>query len=232
MTSTALPGPVTGMSTARWRRVQVASGVAFSLFLVLHLAATFSAPFGAAAFDRVQGFGRAIYQVPVLEVLLAVTVALHVLAAVMRARSGGVPAVRGRRRLHRIAGVFLAVIIVEHVAGTRLPAWVGGADASFVGPAFTLAWLPQWFAPYYFVLAVAGMAHGLYGGLTALGERGVRRALAVRDGHAYPVLLGLGACATLLALAAFAGLLFPIADPFDSDFGRWYLSFTSGDGGG
>jgi succinate dehydrogenase/fumarate reductase cytochrome b subunit len=231
MTHTALSAPSRGRFAVPWRRLQVASGVAFSVFLVVHLAATFSAPLGPGAFDRVQGFGRALYQVPVIEVLLAVTVAVHVLAAIMRAR-GGVPAVRGRRRLHRVAGMFLALIIVEHVAGTRLPAWLGGADASFVGPAFTLAWLPEWFAPYYFVLAVAGMAHGLYGVLTALGERGVRGALAVREGHAYPVLLALGAGATLLALAAFAGVLFPIEDPFDSDFARWYLWFTASGAGG
>jgi len=211
-----------------WARVQAASGLIFATFLAVHLATTFSAIFSPDAFTAVQRTMRIGYQFVVLEIGIAAAVLVHIVAGIKRWRRLGPQAGRARR-LHRWTAVFLALVIFEHVTGTRGLNLYSGADTGFGAVSFTLHWFPEWFAPYYLVLGSAGIFHALYGGLTALSRFGWHPAIRLRGSAALWWTSAIGVGAIGLALAAFAGLLYAVPDAFDNDYARFYLD-TLGEG--
>jgi succinate dehydrogenase/fumarate reductase cytochrome b subunit len=205
-----------------WPRVQALSGLCFAGFLTLHLAATFSAILGEDAFTFVQHAGRRLYQFPILEVGLVVAFVAHLCAAWKLRRRGG--AASGlRRRLHRLAGIWLLVFVAGHALATRGVALAGDVDSGFDAVAFSIAWMPAWFLPYYFALAMAGLYHAWWGSLTALGRLGWRRPGLLRLRPAFWAVPLAGLVLVPLALARFAGLLGDIGDPMASDYARYYL---------
>ena len=211
----------------RWRRVQAASGLTFALFLLAHLTNTLFALGGAGAYDGVQGSLRAVYQLPAVEILLlGLVLPAHITAGIARARlrrrSG-----RGTAgpvvRMHRLAGWLLVVVVYWHAAAVRLPALLFDAPPRFSGVSFALHWLPAWFYPYYFVLALAGFYHLFVGGALALSRFGMR--VRAPTQRAATITTACGAIIFACALLAFGGVLFELADPFASDYARITFDF-------
>ena len=205
-------------------RVQAASGALFLGFTLLHLANTATASFGHAAYDGYLAGARVVYRQPVVEVLgLLAPLAVHWGAAIVRLRRSGFRRRNRtlRARLHRYTGWFLLVFVWGHVAATRAPGVFAGVDLDAAGLAWTFDWMPSWFYPYYTALALAGLYHGLNGGLVALSVFGVRVPSGLRRGPGFWVPLGVGALALIVGIAGLSGLLFPIGDPSASAYARF-----------
>lgn len=218
------PDTAAARSSIDWARVQAISGLCFAGFLALHLAATVSGIFGEAAFTFVQHAGRRIYQYPLLELGLIVAFVAHLVAAWQlrqRARS----ALRGnlRRRLHRYAAIYLLLFVAGHALATRGVSLAGNVDSGFDAVAFSIAWIPTWFLPYYFFLAMAGLYHAWWGSLTALSRLGWKAPGTLRARKVFWLLPVAGLLLMPLALARFAGLLGDIGDPMSSAYARYYL---------
>lgn len=208
-----------------WPRVQAISGLCFAAFLTLHIGATVSAIFGEAAFTFVQHAGRLIYQFPIVELGLIAAFAMHLVSA-WKLRKRARAAVRShmRRRLHRYAGIYLVLFVAGHALATRGVSLAGNVDSGFDAVAFSIAWVPAWFLPYYFLLAMAGLYHAWWGSLTALARLGWKKPGALRNRAVFWLLPAVGLILIPLALARFAGLLGDIGDPMASDYARYYLS--------
>jgi succinate dehydrogenase/fumarate reductase cytochrome b subunit len=207
------------------RRIQAASGMLFAAFLAAHLLNTWLAvagPGAYAALQRVLGFA---YQAPVLEWLILGAVLVHAGCAVIRWRWESRGKLPWRARLHRYAGVFLMVFIAGHVTAVRLLPAAYGVRPGFEGVAFSLELLPAYFYPYYLLLGLAGAYHGLNGLTVAVRRLGGSLPLPARWLYA-----GAGAAGmlTLAALLGFGGVLFEVADPWQSDFARLYLRLVGG----
>lgn len=216
-------------SDRRWQRVQAASGLGFAVFLIAHLGNTLFALVGANAYNGVQGMLRTVYQFPAIEILLlGLVLPAHMTAGIARARlrrrsarGSTSPAIRR----HRVAGWFLLVVIYAHVAAVRLPALVFDTPLGFSGVSFTLHWLPAWFYPYYFALALAGFYHLFVGSRLALSRCGFRvrppTALMAASAAAF------GSVAFAFALLAFGGVVIDVADPFATDYARIVLDLVN-----
>jgi len=174
------------MSTVK--KVQAASGLLFGAFLFLHLLTHFTLNLGYdEADERLHSF-RVIYQNPIFEIMLLVTVLAHVYANISiythrqkierHAHKGEDKSkqhqVAGNLELkaHRIAGYVLAFSIVGHVAATRLgPMFIledpSVYDYSFVAKVNDL--LPgQFFLIYLAVFGMAAGWHMIYGTRSAI----------------------------------------------------------------
>ena len=207
-------------------RIQAISGLVFGLFVAVHLGNSLLALSGSSIYDGFQRNVQAIYQHPIVEILLlGFVLPLHITAGIVRARDRRQ---RGESqpttivRIHRYAGWFLVVVVYWHAAAVRLPSLLYGVWPRFDGVAFSIEWMPMWFYPYYFLLAWAGFFHMLNGTGIALMRLGItRRALGA------PQLRALGFMAALLitvSLLAFGGVWFDVGTPMDSDYTRLYLS--------
>lgn len=103
-------------------RSQAVAGALFFLFLLLHLSNILLAPLGAEVFNEYQRTVRALYQYPVIElVIVMIPIVVHAVAGVsLYFLRRGKKAVRSlRARLHTWAGVFLLLVIVGHVIAVR-----------------------------------------------------------------------------------------------------------------
>ena len=214
----------------RWGRVQAASGLAFGAFAAVHLLNQWLAPLGPEAYDGFQSAARAVYQRPAVELaLVSLPLLVHVVAGLRRMRLRGLRRRRGgwRMRLHRLTGYVLLAVIFGHVLAVRGPSLVCGFFPGFAGVSFSLWWMPGWFPLYYTLFGASALYHGINGTLLALHALGLRSSTSIPGGWLglwAPV--GLGTALVVLALLAFGGRLFPIADPRDNQYAEmWERSF-------
>ncbi len=201
-------------------RSQTVAGALFFLFLLLHLSNILLAPLGAEVFNEYQRTVRALYQYPVIElVIVMIPIVVHAVAGVsLYFLRRGKKAVRSlRARLHTWAGVFLLLVIVGHVIAVRGPSFFYGVFPEFEGVSFSLWYFPAFFYPYYFLLAVAGFYHGSGGMMMLLRRFGILRMRQLPS-----PLIGLVAAAFLTSLLAFDGRLFEVPDQLEDDFGKLY----------
>lgn len=216
------------MSERTLVRAQAGSGLAFALFAIVHLVNTLLAPFGAATYDSVQGALRAVYQEPWVELGLVLgSFLVHLGCGVARARRR--PKRRGgANRWRRRSGWLLVVIVTGHSLATRGPSLVYDVWPGFEGIAFSLHWMPGYFYPYYLLFGLAAAYHGGLGIVRALRVFSGRR-LAARPAHGLlgGVALLFFAAALLLALLAFGGVLFEVADPLNNAYARLYTGAGS-----
>ena len=202
-------------------------GLVFLVFLSLHLVNTALAALGPAVYDGVQGVLRIFYQAPVVELVLATALLLHIAVGVTRLVTERQRALTPRSRWHRYAAIFLLVVIFGHIAAVRGPSLLLDIHPGFYGLAFSLDYVPVYFYPYYFLFGLAGAYHGVNGALIALGRLGLR---------APSVSLGLmSVCVAVLlvfALLGLGGVLFTIDDPSTSDFAKLASEIVAGLSGG
>lgn len=188
---------------ARLARVQAASGLAFAVFLALHLATTTSGVAGPAAYDGTLAALRRVYR-PALAVeilLVAVPAVVHAACAVLqiaaRRRRGEVA---GSPRAHRLAGYVLLAAIGGHVFATRVMPAFGEGPADFSYLAYSLLSWPVFIQPYYVILGVAGAVHLTLGTAIALRVLGLARPAPARA-------LAVAAVLALAVAAGTAGIL-------------------------
>ncbi|MEQ8859600.1 MAG: hypothetical protein RIC56_13220 [Pseudomonadales bacterium] len=206
------------------RRLQATTGALFAVFVAAHLLNTWLAAAGPGAYAAVQRALSRIYQTPLVEWLMLVALLVHVGCAVVRWRTERRGPLPWRARLHRYAGIFLMIVIGGHVTAVRLLPGHYGFQPGFDGVAFSLDLLPGFFFPYYALLGLAGAYHALNGLAVAAARFGWRRRLPAAWLHAGAAAAGV---LTVAALLAFGGVLFEIADPWQSDFARLYLRLVN-----
>lgn len=197
-----------------WIRAQAVSGLAFATFLVLHLLNTAVGAYGAEVYDGYQRAMRWYYQFPLVEILaVGVSALVHAVCGfvrIARRRKRGDPAAPLWLKLHRASGVFLAVVLLGHVAATRGPSLLLGVDVDFSYLHFSLVTWPAIMFPYYFILYGCGAYHLTNGASLALRMLGVTGPLGSlstrpRVRVAVAVLAVLAGAAGILAMAGLAG---------------------------
>ncbi|MGE0621208.1 MAG: hypothetical protein AB7I04_13605 [Pseudomonadales bacterium] len=197
------------------KQIQAATGLVFAVFLALHLANTWLASLGPGAYDGVQGTLRAFYQFAPFEALLLAALAVHAISGVLRIVIEPKRSLSTRARLHRYAGFFLMIVIGGHILAVRGASWFYDVYPGFEGLAFSVAAVPGYFYPYYFLLAVAGLYHGLNGAGIAASRLG--RPMALATGTLGRVTAA-GAVLTVLALGGFGGWFYDVGDVRSSGF--------------
>lgn len=158
------------------KRTSAASGLVFGVFLAYHLYCHYCLywkGYDAANHALIQG--RVIYQNPLVEVLLAVSVLVHMYAntALYLYRTKENKASSAELKAHRMAGYFMGLSIVGHVGATRLaPLYILDGDASVYNYGFVHAAAHHLGgAPFYLYLIIFAMAGGwhlIYGTRSAL----------------------------------------------------------------
>ncbi len=198
-------------------RIQAASGLTFSLFLVLHLLSTMFASGGEESFDGFREGARAFYQTALFEiVVVAIPLLTHLCVSVARivrrrrAGRNGKPALR--LRLHRWSGWFLLAVILGHVGATRIAPLATDTQVGFGDLNFTTVFFGVGFAIYYMVLGVCGTYHMANGLTIAASVFGFRPPKALRMGPGFWVPVGAAAIAVVIGVASFSGWFFEI-DP-------------------
>lgn len=201
-------------------RLQAVTGLALAGFVALHLLNTWSGMLGPDVYDAVQTRLRPVYQLPVIEWMLALCLLVHAGLGLLRRpwrRVGSTTPTRPR--WHARTGLFLAVCVGGHVLAVRFPSLLYGYFPGAEGIAYSLQTVPGFFYPYYFMLALAGFTHAAGGVRNAIG-----RLTPMRPGVGFPGPLALGGA----AFATAAALLVLGAGAFDSDreWIRWYVEAT------
>lgn len=207
-------------------RLQAISGLVFAAFLGVHLLALFASAFGPGRYDAVQEASRVVYRSPVYEVLLLLApLVVHIAAGILRMRrrpDSGARPLPAAVRWHRRSAYFLLVVIFGHIAATRGIAVFGDVDVGFSAVAFAMWWMPTFFAIYYTLLGLAGLYHGAYGVVRALAVFGVPLPGALRLAPRFVVPLVLGGVLAVIGVASFAGAMYPVPDPSDNPYARFY----------
>lgn len=197
------------------KKIQAVTGLAFALFLTLHLANTWLASLGPGPYDGVQGVLRTFYQFAPFEAVFLAALAVHAVSGLLRIWTEPKRSLSARARWHRYAGFFLLVFIGGHILAVRGASWFYGVYPGFEGLAFSIAAVPGYFYPYYFLLAVAGLYHGLNGAGIAISRLGRPMTLT---GTALRRATAAGAVLTVLALGGFGGWFYDVGDVASSDF--------------
>ncbi len=163
--SASTPSAQRPASSARLAiRLQRGGGLAFAIFLTLHLISVLGGLGGEAVFNRLVSATRAVYQYLPLELALLAAVGAHVWGSLLRwwRRPAGAELPAGIA-LQGWAGFILLLFFVGHVLFTRvIPGWLGfKADFGYVR--LTLEIWPTFFIPYYAALGAAGAYHLIFG---------------------------------------------------------------------
>lgn len=207
-------------------RAQAVSGLVFAAFLLLHLVNVMASALGPGLYDAFQVRIRPLYQFPLVEVgVLLVALAVHVGTGIarwrQRPRSRAWSRLPLRTRLHRASAYFLLLVIVGHVAATRLPSLLDGVWLGFAGLSYAMEALPAFFYPYYALLGLCGLYHGSYGVYLALRALGVRLPSTTRLGALGWAPLAVAAVLLVVGVVSFGGHLYAIDDPRQSAFAGW-----------
>jgi len=197
------------------KQIQAATGLIFAVFLTLHLSNTWLASLGPGAYDGVQGLLRQFYQFAPFEALFLASLMVHLISGVLRIAVEEKRTLTSRARWHRYAGFFLLVVIGGHVLAVRGSSWFYDVYPGFAGLAFSIDAFPGFFYPYYFLLALAGLYHGLNGAGIAASRLGWLGALP--SVHLRRATLA-GALITVLALGGFGGWFFNVGAVWESSF--------------
>lgn len=207
-------------------RIQAASGLLFALFLTVHLLALFASALGPGNYDAVQRATATVYRSPAYEVLLLLAPLLvHIAAGVLRMRHRSGRTARpqpGATRWHRYSAYFLLLVIFGHIGATRGIAIFGDLEVGFAGVGFAMWWMPTFFGIYYTLLALTGLYHGAYGVVRALAVFGVALPGGLRLAPRFTVPMTVAAGFAVAGVISFTGALYPVADPTDNPYARFY----------
>ena len=218
-----------------WTRWQGASGVVVATFVTFHLLNTFLLGVSFEAYNGVQAVLRLVYQNPLFEGVLMLAIVIHMVCGVRgmvvrrrRRTSGsegsGTVRVPVRVLWQRRAGWFLLAFVTGHVVATRGASLWFDVFPGAEGLSFTMAYLPGYFYPYYFLLGLAGLYHGATGIDVVL----ARRHLRVRVGPFLRPLTVFGGLLLIAALLGAGGVLYPVPDPFANDYAALVLRLMGG----
>lgn len=223
----AHPDDAPRTTSLTWRRAQAISGILLAGFVGLHL---LNLPMALVpgGYDAYQRMVRVLYQSPFFEIPFVMAPLMVHIAAGIRAmaRRDRTPARTWPARLHRYAAWYLLLVIAAHVLATRGASLFYDVYPESLGLAFALAWIPVLFWPYYLLLGISGVVHLGYGLPRALS---VIRRSADRSQRSRALTISLLVAALLVALGVVgvSGALYPIEDPFSSDYAGIYRDMDS-----
>ena len=207
------------------KTTQAASGMLFFVFLIAHLINTWLAIGGELLYNDVQSSLRQVYQFPAVEIIILGALLVHISAGLLRYFREPRRDLSVRAKWHRVTGVFLLLVIFGHIAALRAPSFFAGVYPEFAGVAFAIEYLPYVFIPYYVVLPLAGLYHGVNG----LGIASRRLGIPVIPARwAVGWFMGGAAILSVAVVAQLAGVLAPISDPGESEFAQFALTFLGG----
>lgn len=176
------------------------------LFLAIHFAAHFSAFGGITAHDAVLQWGRAVYQVPLIEAALVLALGAQIaLGIALLRRIGKRPRKDFWHKVQFASGCYLTYFILMHTSAALITRLGYGLDTNFYWAAGTLVLNPlrYGFAPYYVLVVAALVAHLL----AALHFRSPRRW--------HKPALAIGPVAGVAIVMAYGGAFYPIELPED-----------------
>lgn len=133
-----------------------------SLFIAVHFATHLTTFAGIEAHTVALGWGRAVYQFPLVEIALVLAFAVQVMLGF---RLLAVIAKRKRKGLwHRVqflSGSYLALFIIAHTSAALITRLGFGLDTNFYWASATLLIEPikYGFAPYYMLAVIALVSH-------------------------------------------------------------------------
>lgn len=197
------------------KKIQAVTGLTFGGFVALHLANTWLATFGPGVYDGAQGVLRTFYQFAPFEAVFLAALSVHLISGLLRIVIEPRRQLSARAKWHRYAGFFLLFFIGGHITAVRGPSWFYDVYPGFDGLAFSISAVPEYFYPYYFLLAVAGLYHGLNGAGIAARRLGLQLRLST------PLLSRLtlaGAVLTFLALGGLGGWYYDVGNVQESAF--------------
>jgi succinate dehydrogenase/fumarate reductase cytochrome b subunit len=202
------------------KKMQAVSGLIFASFLLVHLMNTWLAATGAAAYDATQQVLRQVYQAAPVEILILTALLVHIVSGVARILIEPKRQLSSRARWHRYAGFFLLLVIAGHITAVRGASWAYNVYPEFSGLAFSIAAVPAYFYPYYFLLAVAGLYHGLNGAGIAYNRLSRRNRQLTLSNPGLARCMMAGVLLTSAALLGFGGWFFDVGDVAKSDFAK------------
>lgn len=186
-----------------------------TFLLVFHIPNTIAALVGGRLlYNSVQDAFRRVYHSSVFEFVLLASILVHASLGVRsmwnRGGLGRLRTLPWSTLLHRLSSLYLVVVVGIHVFFVRFGAYAPRGE----GVIFTLKWAPALFVPYYSLLGICGVVHGLIG---------VQRALFVIAG----VRLNVGLLGTLLSVGMVATVMTLWLSPVDFDvYASPYAQFT------
>jgi len=195
--------------------IQAVTGLVFAVFVSLHLLNTWTASLGPGVYDGLQELLRQLYQFAPVEALFLAALMVHLVSGILRIVIEPKRTLTARARWHRYAGFFLMAVIGGHILAVRGASFFYDVYPGFEGLAFSIEAVPEYFYPYYFLLALAGLYHGLNGAGIAASRLGWFRALPM------PVLRRAtiaGGLLTVLALGGLGGWFFETGNVAESGF--------------
>lgn len=214
----------------RWQEL---TGLVFGFFALTHLFNHALASFGKGYWESFRNATSAVYQHPLIELLIFASLTGHLSLALLQALSRPnflqlsnlFGANANRIEWQRVTGWLLASVILGHVFFTRaLPLLYRLENGvEFGGLTYTLASTPIVFYPYYIAFSLAAVYHAFTAFFHTRYFASIKRSLGIRVSTASPLyiallsLFGLGVIAGLLAMG---GFFYQIADPYDNPYAR------------
>jgi succinate dehydrogenase/fumarate reductase cytochrome b subunit len=205
------------------KKIQAVTGLVFAGFLALHLTNTWLAALGSGAYDGVQAWLRVLYQFAPVEALLLAALMVHIATGVMRIVQEPKRNLTLRARLHRYAGFFLVAVIGGHILAVRGASWFYDVYPGFQGLAFSVDAAPGFFYPYYFLLALAGLYHGMNGVGIAAGRLRLHPGISTQALRRATLA---GGALTVAALLGLGGWLFEVGAVYESEFSKLVQELT------
>jgi succinate dehydrogenase/fumarate reductase cytochrome b subunit len=185
-------------------------------------------PLGIEAFNAYQQSIRSFYQHPLIELVIVIgPILAHAIAGIWLFVPRRKQPQRQRpllSRLHSWAGCFLLLFILGHIAAVRGPSFFADVFPEFEGVAFSLWYLPYYFYPYYFLLALAGFYHATNGLRTIAARNGIAISRSIQINATV-----IAAIWIAVSLLSFGGVLVPVENPADNDFARLLGSIWDAD---
>ncbi len=203
--------------------VQAGSGLIFGAFVAVHLVNTWLGAWSSAAYDGFQSVAQMLYQFWLVEVLIVVALVVHAICGVVRLRQRAHRTLTPRQRWHRYSGLFLLMFVFGHLAAVRGPSLFAGVYPEAAGLQFSIAYLPAWFYPYYFLLAAAGLLHGWRGAQIAYVRLAGQRAAWLGGNRAAQWVPIVGAVFSVAALLGFGGWWYELPPVSESAYGQFML---------
>lgn len=179
------------VSSLALKKISAASGLYFGVFLVMHLSSHYSTIFGMDKAMQNVAFFRKLYQHPIFEIGLFVSLVAHMVSnalvnrhrqkierrsSALKKSDDSIAKVEPPGSLelkgHRYTGYFLSLAIIGHVSATRIVPYFVLSDPSQFDYSFATYAQRAIFGPifglYLILLGMAGGWHLIYGTRSAI----------------------------------------------------------------
>lgn len=139
------------------RRAHLMAGTVVAAFVLLHLAMQLLAARDLTLHRAWTAWFRGFYRPAAYEAVLTGLIAMQIASGLVLSR---VPRSNRTSRWQRRSGLYMAAFLVIHLAAVYMARLRGiETDLEFAAAGFKPGWGALFFAPYYFLAAVAAIVH-------------------------------------------------------------------------